>query len=486
MRTVKDNVHDHITLTQEEMDVIDHPLFQRLRRIGQNALLHYVWPTATHTRFAHSIGTCHTSQMMLNALMQRSESDANRLYPLREAEHGQAVRYHELDQDSRRALTRLTRLTALVHDLGHGPLSHAFESFAPRVEDIEPLLDDPRLDAIRPLAVHITRGKHGRVRHESISCLLFAKLWNDLGGETWISQAVAIVLLGDHAGTDDVSADLKPWLPFVRDIVASAPVDADRMDYLLRDSRSLGVSYGLYEPDRILKSILCVRADGHYRLGWRLSGLRAIEHFMTSRFFMFAQCYTHKTERSIGLMLKAIRDEASLLGLSLIRTDSLDSLASDYADLSDEFFLRQLEQGKTVGADRLVRLTQNLRSRHLWTRLYDFEADEFHLSEQVLAEMEGRHPGERFILDQVPLEAMKDLDQGSFLVRPDRNGKLSLTEKRSWFEASPIMRTLRDEEQSRIRLYVEADERPGGRGGKLREETIALMCELREISPKPE
>jgi len=468
------------------MDVIDHPLFQRMRRINQLGLLHYAWPTATHTRFEHSIGVCHMSQMMLDALLGESGSDAIKLYPLKNAQNGQAVRFHELDKNTREQLTRLTRITALVHDIGHGPLSHSFDSFAPKTDDVEALLDDERLDAIRPLAVHITRGKHGRVRHESVSCILFAKLWHDLGGELWIPQAVAIVLLGDKPGTDAVPENIRPWLSFVRDIVSSAPIDADRMDYLLRDSHALGVSYGLYEPDRILKSILSVHMDGQYRLGWRFSGLRAIESFIVSRFYMFAQCYTHKTYRASTLMLEAIQLEAGRLQLQLVRADTLSALVADYTSLSDESFLATLKSTPVEDAGRLVHLTRNLLNRELWKRLHDFEADEAHLVERVVKEMKRRYPEERFILDRKALEAMKDLEHGSYLVRMDRNGKYSLAEKRSWLEASPIMRTLRDDERSCVRLYMETHGPERSHAKRMREEAIALVCELRETCPIPE
>lgn len=485
-RSIQDNVHGLIRLTQGELNVIDHPLYQRLRRINALGLLYYVWPTATHTRFEHSLGVCHTSQKMLNALMHRSKADASKLYPFKDAEDGQALRFHEVDEETRQRITRLTRITALVHDLGHGPLSHSFDTFAPKTADIEPLLDDERLDAIRPLGVHLTRGEDGRIHHEAASCILFAKLWHDLGGELWIPQAVAIVLLDDHDGTDAIPADIRPWLPFVRDIVSSAPVDADRMDYLLRDSRAIGVSYGLYDSDRVLKSVLCVRMDGHYRLGWRLSGLRAIESFIMSRFYMFAQCYTHKTYHVTKLMLAAIQREASSLDPRLIRTDSLDSFAEDYASLGDESFLAALERLASGGTERLVHLTRNLRQRRLWARLYDFESDEVHLTDRLVAEMRRLYPNECFVQDRYPLDPVKDLDHGSLLVRLNRDGKYALTEGRSWIEASSIMRTLQKEEPAHVRLYMETDSSDHSFSKHLRERAITLMCELRETYPKPE
>lgn len=488
-RAIHDKIHGQINLTAEEVCVIDHPLFQRMRRICQTGLLRYVWHTATHTRFEHSIGVVHTTQMMLNALLQGSKSGAKKLYPLEEAELGQAVRYHELSKQTREQVTRLARLCALAHDLGHGPLSHAFEAFAPRVEEIEPFLDDARLDAIRPLGVLLTRGKNGRIRHEALSCILFNLIWDSLDGPRWTPQAVGVVLLGDAPEATDVPEEIRPWLPMIRDLVSSAPIDADRMDYLLRDSESLGVSYGLYEADRILKSILCVRWEGGYRLGWRLSGLRAIESFVTSRFHMFAQCYTHKTVRATELMLDAIKAFAERAGVRLIRTtQGLDVLVKDYEELGDEAFMRALTGVNAPGAEiwHVHGLSHRLRARQLWKRLYEFERDETHLTDALVERMRVHDRDANYLIDRLPLKAMKDLDRGSFLMRLDREGKYSITENRSWIEASPLMRTLRDEEQSRVRLFVEIDEPRRPRSKQLRELANAEACKLRDRPPKPE
>lgn len=323
------------------------------------------------------------------------------------------------------------------------------------------------------------------MKHEAMSCILFSLIWKSIDGTPWIPQAVAVILMGDNPSADAIPEELRPWLPFVRDIVASAPIDADRMDYLRRDSESLGVSYGQHEAGRILKSILAVKTDQGYRLGWRLSGLRAIESFVTSRFHMFAQCYTHKTLRGCELMLDDVRQEATRLDLRIMRTDTLDQLERGYRLMGDEVFLATLETLEAPGSERLNRVVQDLRGRKLWKRLYEFESDETHLTERLIEEMRQSYPDERYLIDRLPLKAMKDLDHGSFLMRLDRHGKYSLTENRSWIEASPIMRTLRDNERSRVRLFVEINDSNRERSKQMRAKASALVCELRETDPKP-
>ncbi len=459
-RNIHDGLHGLIRLTREEMAVIDHPLFQRLRSICQTGLLKLVCPTATHTRFEHSLGTLHMAQRMLDALHRESHIITGKLYAPADALPGQAVRFNDFSHATHASMQRVLRLCALVHDLGHGPLSHTFETFMPAFKDIAPLLDDARLLALAPVKEALLKGKHGRIEHEAMSCLLFAVIWQDLDGEPWVPRAVAAVLLGSDPGP--VDPQLRPLLPLVRDMVSSAPIDADRMDYLLRDSKATGVCYGLYEPNRVLKSILCMRGpDGEsYRLGWRWSGLKAIQSFVMARYQMFDQIYYNKTWRAICLMLQDVSRHADKLETPLIGTDSLDALLADYENMSDEAFLRTLRGDRR--SDRIVHpgisnLMRQVHRRRLWRSVYEFHGDEGD-PKAFVNDLQAKHPDRSFILDLQKVKAMKDLERGAPLLTFDRKRRYSLPrKKRSWLEASPIMRTLAQTEQSLVRLYLRSE-----------------------------
>ncbi|HTM68655.1 MAG TPA: HD domain-containing protein [Candidatus Binatia bacterium] len=464
-RNVHDGIHGLIRLTKEEVAIIDHPLFQRLRWIAQTGLLKLICPTATHSRFEHSLGAVHMAQQMCDALFRESHVVDTKLYGLAEASPGQAVRIHEMDAPTRRDFQRVLRLCALVHDLGHGPLSHAFEAFAPAAADVAMFLDDPRLWPLRSAKAALRKTKTGRIEHEAVSCIMFAAIWHELGGEPWVPEAVATVLLGTDAAPAERPGDfdrLRPFMPLLRDMISSAPVDADRMDYLLRDSRATGVSYGLYEPHRVLKSILCVR-DGKdaasYRLGWRKSGLRAIENFATARFQMYVQIYHHKTLRAIELMLHAMRNEAAAHGITLVRAGSLDEFLADYGDLSDESFLRGLRGHGNV---RIAAVAGAILRRKLWKRVYEFEGAEPEAIDAFAAAMRERRPGRNFLVDRQPLKAMKDLERGALLLELDGDGKYARRRKElSWLEASSVIRALKEKEQSLVRLFMETGDEPG-------------------------
>lgn len=481
-RNVHDGIHGLIRLTKEEVAVIDHPLFQRLRWIAQTGLLKLICPTATHSRFEHSLGVVHMAQQMCDALFRESHVVDTKLYGLSEAVPGQAVRIHEMDEPTRRDFQRVLRLCALVHDLGHGPLSHAFEAFAPSAAGVAGFLDDPRLQPLRSAKALLLKTKTGRIEHEAVSCIMFASVWDELRGEPWVPEAVAAVLLGMDAVPSERPGEfdrLRPWLPLLRDMITSAPVDADRMDYLLRDSRATGVSYGLYEPHRVLKSILCVRGDApSYRLGWRKSGLRAIENFASARFQMYVQIYHHKTLRAIELMLHALRDEAARHAITLVDAGSLDGFLAGYGDLSDESFLRGLRGHANV---RIASVADAIMRRKLWKRVYEFDGAEPEAIEAFVSAMRERHPGRNFLVDRQPLKAMKDLERGAFLLELDGEGKYARRRRElSWLEASSVIRVLKEKEQSLVRLFMETGDEPGI-ARAVRKDALRLSAELSDV-----
>ena len=171
--------------------------------------------------------------------------------PLQSAKAGEAIDFSKIDQSERDTIYRITRLAALVHDLGHGPLSHTFDAFAPPVDIVRKALQDARVNSIKALdsAFDFLRNDYQKIEHEAMSCLFFALIWED--GDPEIAIAVCGAILGEHVSSL-VSAKLRPWATLARDLIASAPADADRMDYLERDSRSIGVTYGLFDRNRVL------------------------------------------------------------------------------------------------------------------------------------------------------------------------------------------------------------------------------------------
>ncbi len=211
-------------------DIIEHPIFQRLRRIQQLGLSSLVYPGATHSRFHHSLGAMHLMSKSLEVLKSKGHT-------ITETESEAAV------------------LAILMHDLGHGPFSHALEGVL--VENIP---------------------------HENISLLLMEKLSVEFGEKI----EVAIQIFNNTYPKK-----------FLHQLV-SGQLDMDRMDYLNRDSFYSGVSEGVIGYDRILNML-----DVHEgNIVVEEKGIYSVEKFLVARRLMYWQVYLHKTALVADLMLK--------------------------------------------------------------------------------------------------------------------------------------------------------------------------------------
>lgn len=237
-----DPVYGFVSIPYEIIfDLIEHRYFQRLRNIKQLGLTHLVYPGALHTRFHHALGALHLMSIALETLRNKKT---------------------EISEEEAEAVT----IAILLHDIGHGPFSHALENC-------------------------IVPGVH----HEDISVLLMDKLNEEFDGKL----TLAIRIFKDQYEKK-----------FLHQLV-SGQLDMDRMDYLNRDSFYTGVSEGVIGFDRILK-MLCVVND---RLVVEEKGIYSIEKFLIARRLMYWQVYLHKTVISAEQLLVKILKRAKELSL---------------------------------------------------------------------------------------------------------------------------------------------------------------------------
>jgi HD superfamily phosphohydrolase len=475
-RSMVDPVHGVIRLSDEELQVVDHSLFRRLHAIRQNGLLYLVFPSASHTRFEHSLGVLHQVDAILRALMINSfvatRKPSKAVAPLSTARTGEAVDLTELGDDEVAFLFRVARLAALVHDMGHGPFSHTFDSFAPEVSQIRSVLrSDPRLSSFGGSELDLEKMTSDlfdataktRVEHEMMSCIMFAVLWSELhptasGSDAAIPAAVAAVILGKPALFPNPSK----WklLTLAHDLVASSPIDADRMDYLERDSRSLGVSYGLYDRNRLLKSMLAfVDSEGHLRLGFKASGLRAVENFVQARFELFVQVYYHKTNRAVERMLQAISTKAAKLENPLFRSTDLEGILEVYREVGDVRFLRILRgldpefQLENAGINEIA---ADIHGRRLWKRIFEGQKPEH--TAQAHASLLDQDPGGDTFVDHIDPKATKGLDAARSLLRRVQGDGFYTVSGETWLDASPLINSLKEEEHV-SRIYLKSGDR---------------------------
>ncbi len=287
--TVRIPVHGFVDFDDWERDFINHPVFQRLRRIRQLAFSEHVYPGSTHSRFEHSIGVMHVATRLFDAVCPRSPH------------------LKGWDREKQERARRFVRLAALLHDVGHGPFSHGAEEFAPIRENGDKLTHEDYSAAL--------------IQHEMQD--VFDNRAQNTYGIT--GEEIADFYLG-HSTLGD------PNLMAMRELVESQ-LDADRMDYLLRDAHHCGVPYGRFDLDRIVDTLLFVQIDEAPRLAVTHNGWHSAEQLILARLMMFTGVYFHKTR------IACDRHAGKCLG-SFLQSQNLDTLPDPRSPEGRKSFLQ--------------------------------------------------------------------------------------------------------------------------------------------------
>ncbi|NVJ87353.1 MAG: HD domain-containing protein [Algoriphagus sp.] len=264
-KILNDPVYGFITIPSELIfEIIDHPYFQRLRRIKQLGLTDFVYPGALHTRFHHALGAMHLMQITLENLRNKGTEIS--------------------DKEFEAAL-----IAILLHDIGHGPFSHALE-------------------------YSLLKG----VPHEKLSLMIIDLLNQEVSGEL----DLALKIFKNQYERK-----------FFHQLVSSQ-LDIDRLDYLQRDCFFTGVSEGTIGADRIIK-MMDVKND---QIVIEEKGIYSIENFLSARRLMYWQVYLHKTTVSAEKMLINLIQRAKDLkstGVSFPVSDEFNFLLENNLQLAD-------------------------------------------------------------------------------------------------------------------------------------------------------
>lgn len=278
---IRDPIHGSITVSDEETRVIDSRTFQRLRHVRQLGFGDLAFPGATHTRHAHSLGAMHVASRLFDAITSRSD----------------------LPQSTRDRFRVAVRLAVLCHDIGHMPLSHASESIAPK----RGLLKLPSWMKGEPDEQASHEDFTAKLLLDSELTRIIEATYADQG---ITPQLVASLVTGElPPGAAGFSENGVDWTPVLRAIV-SGELDADRMDYLQRDSFYTGVNYGRYDLEWILQNLSAAERDGKAVLALSKAAIFAFEDFLLSRYHMFLSVYFHHTSVSFDWMLRRYYEEA--------------------------------------------------------------------------------------------------------------------------------------------------------------------------------
>lgn len=291
-----DPIHDFIRVYDYELPIIESSIFQRLRRIRQLSGAHLTYPSAQHTRFEHSLGVMHIASQAGFVLNEKGY----------------------LNSDD----VQVLRLSALLHDIGHGPFSHLFEE----------IIQEKKIS-------HEDYGK---------KIILESDIGDILSKTGFDKKLVAKIAFGESK------------FQYLNEIV-SGVLSADMMDYLLRDGYFTGAEHAKVDHKRITQSF-----DIHKKkLALERSAIYSFESMMHSRYQMFKAVYFHKTVRSAEVMiLEALRLSDDEFGFSNFNLD-------EFVKLTDEYVLSSLISSKSSKLKRAREFAIDYQNRKLLKCVYE-------------------------------------------------------------------------------------------------------------------
>jgi HD superfamily phosphohydrolase len=415
---IRDPVHGYIAFTAIERALLDHPIAQRLRYVGQSAAAHLVFPEMRVSRMAHSLGSMHLASRFLEAaLANAGDTERGRILrgcralvenhaPLgvgADAERTIAqqglVAGRDRDPDDRVAVLLVEqglRLASLLHDLGHLPFSHDFEL---ALEEYFRAHAEARASARNLLA----QGPGGDAVHERIGYALAGvvqgAVFNERLAGTPLSKPAEVALL---VARDILHAPAAPELDagehaavlsWLHSLVAGE-LDVDRADYVLRDVRHYGLAAAGYDLDRLVDHLAPVLVEqGRMETTVLPQGVSAAEAFLVARFRMYAWAvYHHKIQQAAAGLRVAIGDlladggtavQTFLSDINLIAGGQPpDEAVERFVDYDDSWWTGLMRQRLREGVDPRVEPWLALFTRRrpgpisLWKRASDFPHDD--------------------------------------------------------------------------------------------------------------
>jgi HD superfamily phosphohydrolase len=410
---LRDPVHGLIPFDSAEdaivVRLLGTPEVQRLRRIRQLGVASLAFPGAEHTRFVHAVGSAHVMKRLITRL--------------RDVE-GDLLPEHRVSRE----IAREAVAAALLHDVGHGPLSHLFEDALPGAPPHEEWSTRIILDG-----------------DSEVSRILAAE-------DPRLPARVAALVLGRHE-----------YAYLARAV--SGTVDVDRCDYLLRDAHATGVPYGRYDLDWLLRSLtFAKRGETNEAPPLAIDGAKGIvslESFILARLFMFQQVYFHKAARAAEWMIRATLSRAAELlqqGVQLPEVPpAIASIATkrgaalrDYLELDDGVLFGAMHAWESAKDRVLSDLARRIRSRSLFKTLELYGMDEAAGADALrtardIAERSGLSPKSYVGVDVAADTPFSDQDDPLSVLFPHGDAKKP-------GDVSFLLGRLRGETVTRVRL----------------------------------
>lgn len=288
---IGDPIHGYIPLTKLEYNLLQLPVMNRLHYINQTAMAYLVFPGSVTTRFTHVVGAAHLGGKIITQLLStiKKDGDFTELFP---------------KVSSPEFIVKAVRLACLFHDVGHGPFSHAAEEAMLRVtkeHHSEEITEAVRLFGGEPESIPIHEFfSHMLIMNSEISDTIIQIENQDL------RDFVAELLVKSEEGRFATSN--KIGFHLIRNVVSSQ-LDADRLDYLLRDSMMSGVKFGLIDVDRIIRNMAIFKTTkGKYKLALHERAIGNIEDMLDARYKMYRYFYNHHTVVVLNELIKTAID----------------------------------------------------------------------------------------------------------------------------------------------------------------------------------
>jgi len=264
---VRDPIHGNIPLSDAEVAILDSKAYQRLRAIKQLGFSEFSFPGATHNRYLHSIGVCHLAGVAFDSIF---------------------AGYEFSKPDVRRRFRQTVRLAAMLHDIGHGPLSHASEEVMPPLKDLN--VKAYSLRKVKP-------SPDSQANHEdyTIKFVTDSSLTKVLRDNFSDIDPMHIACLVDKTLqlTDGFFIDNDLDFRTILSQMVSSEMDVDRMDYLERDAYFCGTNYGKVELAWLLNNLTYHPKEGQLHLALNRRALYTFDDFLLARHHMHLMVYFH-------------------------------------------------------------------------------------------------------------------------------------------------------------------------------------------------